>query len=122
MKPAGVFFFLSDVFPFQKSKVYYCIYIKAELMNGPEGKVFFAYFDDYVDYPVGIISYKEYNAYLKKMKEQYSISDYTPEELNAIMENKGIFKKGMRKYSTKWFQKQYAFIERQRQIMIQSLS
>ena len=101
MKPAGVFFFLSDVFPFQKSKVYYCIYIKAELINGPEGKVFFAYFDDYVDYPVGINSYKEYN---------------------AIMENKGIFKKGMRKYSTKWFQKQYAFIERQRQIMIQSLS
>jgi hypothetical protein len=61
-----------------------------------------------LDHPVGIITYKEYNEYMKEMNEQYSVTDYTPEQLNAIME-----KKGMRKYSTKWFQKQYSFIESQ---------
>jgi len=122
MKDIGAFFFLGDSLRFQKLKVYHCLYAKTSFIQKrmpsvEKGKIFFAYFDDIRDHPVGIISYKEYNEYVKEMKEQYSILDYTPEQLNAIMEKKGIFKRGMRKYSTKWFQKQYAFIENQLQLV-----
>lgn len=122
MKDSGAFFFLGDSLRFQKSKVYHCIYAKTSFIQKrvptvEKGKVFFAYFDDIRDYPVGVISYKEYNEYVKEMKEQYSILDYTPEQLNAIMEKKGIFKKGMRKYSTKWFQKMFIFILHQLELM-----
>jgi hypothetical protein len=47
------------------------------------------------------------------IKEQFDCEIYKPEQLNAIMEKKGIYKKGMKKYSTKWFQKKYEFIENQ---------
>ena len=122
MKDSGGFFFLGDSLRFQKSKVYHCIYAKTSLIQKrapsvEKGKMFFAYFDDIRDHPVGVISYKEYNEYAKEMKEQYSVTDYTPEQLNAIMEKKGIFKKGMRKYSTKWFQKMYIFILHQLELL-----
>jgi len=117
MKDSGAFFFVSESDRFQKSKVYHCIYAKSEVLRKinpsvEKNKILFAYFDDWVDHPAGVISYKEYNEYVKEMKERYDYLDYMPEDLNAIME-----KKGMRNYSTKWFHDKYVFIIQQLELL-----
>ena len=116
MKKFGVFFFLSNLFPFKENKVYFCIYVNTDyILNDrfEKGKIFLTYFEDTKDYPVGVISHKQFNDFLKNIKEQFDCEIYKPEQLNAIMEKKGIYKKGMKKYSTKWFQNKYEFIENQ---------
>lgn len=122
MKDSGAFFFLGDSERFQKSKVYHCIYAKSEVLRKlkptiEKGKIFFAYFDDWVDHPVGVASFKEYNEYVKEMTVQYDYLDYMPDDMNIIMKKKGIYKRGMRNYSTKWFHDKYIFILQQLEIL-----
>jgi hypothetical protein len=117
MKNSGAFFFLGDSPHFKKSKVYHCIYAKSEILRKinpsvEKGKIFFAYFEDRVDHPVGLISYKEYNEFLEEMTVRYNYLDYMPEDLTAIME-----KKGIRNYSTKWFHDKYIFILQQLELL-----
>ena len=111
MKDIGAFFFLSESYPFKKNKVYYCIYMKSELIRKikpsvEKEKILFIYYDESKSVTT-FSSYAFYDFFVLLEKEHFNYSKYNPEQLNDIMEKKGIHKK------VKWFEDKYSFIESQ---------
>jgi hypothetical protein len=112
MKDIGAFFYVKN------KKVYFCIYAKTDYINKlrkqkiyEKGKLLIGNYDNNTP-GNAIISYHEFNENLKII-EIYDYKKYTAEEFNKMMEKKEIYKKGMKLYSSKWFQEKLDFIKHQ---------